>query len=316
MQKATVVKSTGSWYIIQTKEGKRYKARIIGKFRLNNIPLTNPVSVGDQVRFSLEEVDETNALIKEILPRKNYIVRQSPRKKHQLHLIASNVDQAILVVTMVEPKLKQGVIDRFLLMTEPHDIPSVIIFNKADLYKGDNLDLYNYYRTVYENIGYRVILTSSVSLQGIDKINSLLEGKTSLITGQSGVGKSTLINTLHPELQLKTTELSDYSGKGQHTTTFAEMYDLGSDGFIIDTPGFKTLSFNNLEPMDVAHNFREFFILSEDCRYPDCTHREEPKCAVKEAVEFGGVSEMRYGNYLKILKEIEDQNYWERHRDM
>jgi ribosome biogenesis GTPase len=316
MQKGIVIKSTGSWYTIQSNGGEIYQARIVGKFRLNNMPLTNPVAVGDRVHFVVEDVAEASALIKEISPRKNYIVRQSPRKKHQLHLLASNIDLAILVVTMVQPNLKQGVIDRFLLMTEPHDIPAAIIFNKIDLYSSDDLEILAYYQAVYESIGYEVFLASSVTREGLQEIFELLKGKTTLISGQSGVGKSTLINTLQPDLDIRTTELSDYSGKGQHTTTFAEMYDLGDGIKIIDTPGFKTLSFNNLEPMDVAHNFREFFILSDDCRFPNCLHRNEPKCAVKAAVESGAVSEMRYTNYLKILEEIEDQNYWERHKEL
>jgi ribosome biogenesis GTPase len=315
MNEAKVVKSTGSWYTIQTKEGEQINARIVGKFRLNNVPLTNPVAVGDEVGYELEEGGETSAVIKEILPRKNYIVRQSPRKKHQLHLLASNLDLAVLVVTMVQPNLKQGVIDRFLLMTEPQDIPAAIIFNKADLYHKADVEFFEYCQAVYESIGYQVFLVSCLTKDGIDQVRQLLQGKTTLIAGQSGVGKSTLVNTLDPNLELRTTELSDYSGKGQHTTTFAEMHPL-NDGFIIDTPGFKTLSFNNLEPMDVAHNFREFFILSDDCRFPDCTHRSEPQCAVKKALEVGEISELRYNNYLKILEEIEDQNYWERHHDL
>jgi ribosome biogenesis GTPase len=315
MEKAKVIKSTGSWYTIQTSDGEQINARIIGKFRLNNVPLTNPVAVGDEVLYELEAGGETNAVIKEILPRKNYIVRQSPRKKHQLHLLASNLDLAMIVVTMVQPNLKQGVIDRFLLMTEPQDIPAAIVFNKADLYEGTDLDFFEYCQAVYEAIGYQVYLVSCVTKEGIEEVRQLLQGKTTLIAGQSGVGKSTLVNTLDPGLELRTTELSDYSGKGQHTTTFAEMHPF-NDGSIIDTPGFKTLSFNNLEPMDVAHNFREFFILSSDCRFPDCTHRNEPHCAVKRALEKGEISELRYNNYLKILDEIEEQNHWERHRDL
>ena len=315
MDIATVVKSTGSWYTIETQDQKSYQARIIGKFRLNNIPLTNPVAVGDQVMFEIEDVAESTALIKEILPRKNYVIRQSPRKRHQLHLLASNIDQAALIVTMVQPNLKQGVIDRFLLMTEPHDIPAIIIFNKIDLYQTEDLDLLAYYQAVYQAIGYKVFLASSVTQEGIIEIKEAFSHMTTLVSGQSGVGKSTLINSLHPELDLRTTELSEYSGKGQHTTTFAEMYNLDICR-IIDTPGFKTLSFNNLEPMDVAHNFREFFILSDSCKFPDCLHRNEPSCAVKDAVEAGAVSEMRYHNYIKILDEIENQNYWERHKNM
>ena len=315
MKSAKVIKSTGSWYTIQTPEGDQFNARIVGKFRLNNIPLTNPVAVGDEVLYTLEDQEETNALIKKIMPRKNYVVRQSPRKKHQLHLLASNIDLAVLVVTMVQPNLKPGVIDRFLLMTEPHDIPAIIVFNKADLYGDEEIDFFEYCKAVYEAIGYEVFITSCLDQEGIVPLREVLRGKTSLFAGQSGVGKSTLINTLDPHLDLRTSELSDYSGKGQHTTTFAEMHPF-NEGYIIDTPGFKTLSFNNLEPMDVSHNFRELFILSEACHYPNCMHRNEPKCAVKEALEKGEISELRYNNYLKILEEIEDQNYWERHKDL
>ena len=315
MEKARVIKSTGSWYTIENLDGVQYNARIIGKFRLDDLPLTNPVAVGDEVLYELEETGETNAIIKHILPRKNYIVRQSPRKKHQLHLLASNIDLAVLVVTMVHPKFKPGVIDRFLLMTEPQDVPAVIVFNKSDLYDHMDLEFYDYCKAVYEALDYQVFLVSCISQDGIKALRELLRGKTTMIAGQSGVGKSTLINTLDKNLDLRTSELSDYSGKGQHTTTFAQMHPF-NEGSIIDTPGFKTLSFNNLEPMDVAHNFREFFILSELCHFPDCTHRNEPKCAVKEALAKGEISEMRYQNYLRILEEIEDQNYWERHKDL
>ncbi len=315
MEEATVIKSTGSWYDILTADGRRLKARIIGKFRLNGLNLTNPVAVGDQVAFEIENEQENSAMIKKILPRKNYVVRQSPRRKHQLHLLASNVDQAVLVVTIVQPKIKPGVIDRFLLMTEPHNIPTTIIFNKSDLYQPEDLDLFEYLEAVYTSIGYAVLLTSGEAKKGLDPVRELLSHKTTLVSGQSGVGKSTLINAIQPSLDLKTVELSEYTGKGQHTTTFAEMHPLDS-GFIIDTPGFKTLSFNNLEPMDVAHNFREFFLLSPKCKYPNCLHRNEPKCAVKEAVIEGAISEWRYNNYLRIMDEIEGQNYWERHSDL
>ncbi len=314
MHEGTVIKSTGSWYGLRGDEGQIWQGRILGKFRLDGLNLTNPVAVGDRVRFSIETGEET-AIIHEILPRQNYVVRQSPRKKHQLHLLASNIDQAMLVSTITQPSLKPGVIDRFLLMTEPHNIPTIIVFNKCDLYTESDQDLYEYLEIVYSSIGYQVIQSSATKHIGIKPIRRLLEKKTTLISGQSGVGKSTLINAIEPSLDIRTSVLSDYTGKGQHTTTFAEMYPVG-DGFIIDTPGFKTLSFNNLEPMDVAHNFREFFILSKDCKYQDCTHRNEPRCAVKEALEKGEISELRYQNYLKILEEIDQQNYWERHQDM
>ena len=312
LQKGVVVKTTGSWYDVRLDNGELIQARIIGKFRLNGKSLTNPVAVGDIVGILSD--DANDAMIKEIGERRNYVIRQSPRKKHDLHLIASNIDQAIVMVTINHPHLKQGFIDRFLLMTEPHDIPAVIVINKADLYDEDDLEVYGALKMIYEQIGYPVYLVSAIERTGLDDLRTVLKDKTTLIGGQSGVGKSTLINALQPQLDLKTLELSDYTGKGQHTTTFAEMHPLDFGGFIIDMPGIKTLSFNNLEPMDVAHNFREFFAISSDCKFPDCTHRSEPGCAVKKALEEGEIFELRYSNYLKILDEIEGQNYWERHK--
>lgn len=314
MQEGVVVKSTGSWYHVSLPSGKRYACRIIGKFRLNGQKLTNPVSVGDKVKFVLEA--DNKGLIKEILPRQNYVARQSPRKKHFLHLLASNIDQAVLFMTIVQPNLKQGFIDRFLLMLEPHNIPTTIVFSKADVYGEDDLLMYEYLKAVYEAIGYQVLLISSVTQQGMEELKLTLKDKITLVSGQSGVGKSTAINFLQPNLEIKVEEISEYSGKGQHTTTFAEMHPLGFGGHIIDTPGIKTLAFTNLEPMDVSHNFREFFFLSKDCKFHNCSHRNEPKCAVKDALEEGRVSELRYANYLKILAEIEDQNAWDRHKDM
>ena len=313
MQKGIITKSTGSWYRVRLENGEDWNCRIIGKFRLRGMKLTNPVAVGDEVEMEIENKAEQSGLIKNILPRRNYVVRQSPRKKHQLHLLASNVDQAMVIVTIVEPKLKQGFIDRFLLMTEPYDIPTIIVFNKSDLYSEEDLLIYEYLKTIYESIGYTVLLVSAIDYTGTETLKAHLKGKITLVSGQSGVGKSTLINAIQPQLELRTTDLSDYSGKGQHTTTFAEMFDLNFGGAIIDSPGIKTLSFNNLEPMDVAHNFREFFVVSKECKFRDCTHRNEPKCAVKDAVETEEISELRYMNYLQLLEEIEDQNYWERH---
>jgi len=187
----------------------------------------------------------------------------------------------------------------------------IIVFNKSDLNQDSDKDYIQYLRTVYENIGYQTLLTSSETGEGIENLRELLKNKLTLVSGQSGVGKSTLVNTLAPKLVIKTQEISDYSGKGQHTTTFAEIYTLPTGGDIIDTPGIKTLGFNYLEEKDVAHNFREFFKLSENCKYSNCMHLEEPNCAVKEAIEDGRISSMRYENYTTILKEIEDQNYWE-----
>ena len=317
MEKGIVVKSTGSWYNVKMEDDTVLQCRIKGKFRLEGLKLTNPVAVGDEVMIEREDYgDEDTGMIKEILPRRNYVIRQSPRKKHNVHLLASNVDHALLIVTMVNPQLKQGFIDRFLLMTEPYQIPVTIVFNKSDIYTEDDILDFTYFKAIYEAIGYEVILASAFSKEGIEDIKSLLKDKTTLIAGQSGVGKSTLVNAIEPTLDLRTGDISDYTGKGQHTTTFAELHDLALGGSIIDTPGIKTLGFNHLEVMDIAHNFREFFILSADCKFSDCTHRNEPKCAVKEAVEEGRVSELRYSNYLQLLDEVEDQNYWERHSDM
>ena len=314
MKEGLVIKSTGKYYTLKdTSTGDLYNAIIRGKFKLQGLKLTNPVAVGDIVSFSVQEDDI--AIIQKIHERTNYVVRQSPRKKHFLHLLASNIDQAVLIVTIVEPKLKQGFIDRFLLMTEPYNIPVHIIFNKYDLYNEDAQGLFLYLKDLYERIDYKVMSTSAIDGTGIDELSEVLKGKTSLIAGQSGVGKSSLINAIIDDIELKTSPLSDYSGKGQHTTTFAEMFDLPQGGSIIDTPGIKTLSFNHLEVMDIAHNFRELFKASSNCKYGDCTHRNEPSCAVKEAVETGDISELRYLNYLQLLEEIENQNYWERIKD-
>lgn len=316
MLKGKVIKSTGLWYHVETEDGKVIPCRIIGKFRLNGQKLTNPVAVGDEVQIEIEKEEEEKGTIKVILPRKNYVVRQSPRKKHYLHLLASNVDQAVLIMTIKNPKLKQGFIDRFLLMTEPYNIPTTVVFNKSDLWNEEDRAIFQYLKEIYEAIGYPVFNVSATEGTGIEKLKTHLANKISLIGGQSGVGKSTIINAFLPGMDLRTDDISDYTGKGQHTTTFAEMFQLPDGGYIIDTPGIKTLAFSHFEPMDVTHNFREIFKASENCKFSDCSHRNEPKCAVKAGVEAGSISELRYGNYLQIMDEIEDQNYWERHTDM
>ncbi len=312
MPSGIVTRSTGSWYEVRNEAGETVKCRIRGKFKLKGLKLTNPVAVGDYVIY---EGEKEETLITKILPRTNYVVRQSPRQKHNLHLLAANVDQAILVVTIVEPMLKLGFIDRFLLMTEPHDIPVIIVFNKSDIYGTDELEVFEALKYIYEKIGYEVLLTSAKTSDHVSQLRNCLSDKISLIAGQSGVGKSSLLNVLSDTLDLRTKVISDYTGKGQHTTTFAEMIYLDEHSAIIDTPGIKTLSFNNLEVEDVAHNFREFFKVSPQCKFGNCTHRNEPKCAVKEAVEKNEISILRYQNYLVILDEIEAQNYWERNTD-
>lgn len=309
----TVIKSTGAWYQVRVSDGELIQSRVKGKFRLDGLPLTNPVAVGDVVELSLNAEDNTGS-IQRILPRKNYVVRQSPRRKHYLHLLASNIDQAVVIVTIIEPMLKQGFIDRFLLMTEPYNIPTTVIFNKSDLYGEQELNMYAYLKDLYENIGYNVLLVSAIDGTGTDDLKALLKDKITLLSGQSGVGKSSLVNTIQSGLELRTAEISDYSGKGQHTTTFAEMFPLSFGGQLIDTPGIKTLSFNNLSGEDVAHNFREIFAASENCKYNNCTHRDEPNCAVKDAIENEEISELRYINYVTLLEEMEEQNSWERRK--
>ena len=316
METGTVIKSTGSWYNVKLDSGEIIPSRIKGKFRLDDFKVTNPVAVGDIVDLDIEKDEDTVGTIKNIHPRVNYVVRQSPRKKHFVHLMATNIDQAVVIITLKEPTIKIGFIDRFLLMTEPYSIPVTIVFNKVDLHEKEDEDFVEYIKAVYSSIGYSVLETSIVSEEGLDELKETLKDKTTLISGQSGVGKSSLVNAIAPELDLKTQDISEYSGKGQHTTTFAEMFELSFGGRIIDTPGIKTLGFNHLELMDVAHNFREFFILSEDCKFNNCLHRNEPKCAVKEALENGEISAIRYENYLSILQDIEDQNYWEIQKDI
>lgn len=313
MKKGLVIRSTGSWYEVELPTTEVISCRIVGKLRLNVKKFTNPIAVGDEVMMVMEE--DGKGIIKEVCDRRNYVIRQSPRKKHYLHILAANIDQAVLIITIREPKLKQGFIDRFLLMTEPYDIPVHIFFNKGDIYTDEDLEVYQFLKEIYDTIGHPSYIISALEHKGYQQLHALLAGKTTLMAGQSGVGKSTIINGLDPKLELKTGIISEYMGKGQHTTTFAEMFKLDETTRIIDTPGIKTLSYNFLEVQDVAHNFKEFFRASVDCKFPDCTHQNEPKCAVKRHIEEGLISPLRYQNYLQIIAEIEDQNYWERKKD-
>lgn len=315
MPEGIVTKSTGSWYTVKPSPASEEatQCRIIGKLRLNDLPFTNPIAVGDRVVF--EPDSDGVGAISEIVPRINYVARQSAQKKHEIHVVAANIDQACLFVTIIEPDLKQGFIDRFLLSTEPFNIPTIICFNKSDIYTPKAFKLYELMHQLYTDIGYTVFLTSNTNAESLTRLREAFKDKITLISGQSGVGKSSVVNAIESHLDLRTGGLSGYSGKGQHTTTFAEMHRLSFGGSIIDTPGLKTFTFNNLEPLDVVHNFREFFALSAQCKFgSNCTHREEPNCAVLKALELGTVSPLRYNNYIKILAEVEEQNKWERHK--
>ena len=314
--KGTIIKSTGSRYWVRDESGTVRMARIKGKFRMKGLKLTNPVAVGDLVEFEVEKTEEALGIIHKILPRENYIVRQSPHHRLHLHLLAANINQAVLFVTLKSPKLKQGFIDRFLLMSAPFDIPTCVIINKSDLYESKELEKFEELKAIYEAIGYKVVLISALKSENLETLREILKDKISLIGGHSGVGKSTLINAIQPQLDIRTQEISDFSGKGQHTTTFAEMHPLDFGGFIIDTPGIKSLTFNHLEEEDVAHNFLEFFETSKNCRFNNCLHINEPHCAVKAGLEDGTLSNLRYDNYLQILSEIRGQNYWERHKGL
>lgn len=309
-----VTKSTGKWYTVLLEDGRIMQCRIKGKFRLGKFKLTNPIAVGDRVGVDPEDKMETG-MIARLHPRKNYVLRQSTRRKHYLHLLAANIDQAFVIVTIRSPALKPGFIDRFLLTTETHNIPTYIIVNKSDLYDENDLAIYGGLKALYKEIGYETLLVSAETGEGVKELKEVLNGKITLVCGHSGVGKSSLVNNIDANLDLQTQVVSDYSGKGMHTTTFAQMYELEGGGHIIDTPGIKEMGFINMEPMDVAHNFREFFKYSKQCKYNDCLHVNEPNCAVKTAVEEDEISVLRYQSYLSVLEEIMGQNYWERQTD-
>lgn len=314
MPEGKIIKSTGSWYNVMLPDQEVVPCRVKGKLRVNDNRLTNPIAVGDFVTFQMEEQGGVG-IISSVQKRQNYVIRSSPRKKHQLHLIACNVDQVFIITTIREPDLKPGFLDRFLLTTETYQIPTYLIFNKSDIWEKEDFELFETVKDIYEKVGYACIYTSATNMTNVEELNGLLMGKTTLFSGHSGVGKSSLMNTILPNSDIKTTELSGHTGKGQHTTTFAEMYALNHDTYIIDTPGIKELGFINLDPKDVAGNFKEIFAMSSKCKFNNCMHQNEPNCAVKEAVSIGMISDLRYSSYLSVLEEVQEQNSWERKTD-
>ncbi|WP_417885846.1 ribosome small subunit-dependent GTPase A [Zunongwangia sp.] len=307
--KGTVYKSTGSWYQVKSDNGKFYDCRIKGKFRLKGIKSTNPVAVGDVVEFDLEEVAEgTQGVIKKIEERDNYIIRKSVNLSKQTHIIASNVDQVFLVITLNNPPTFTTFIDRFLVTAEAYDVKAVLLFNKIDTYNEDEILEIKYLAKLYRDIGYECIGISAKTGKNVDKVKEMMFGKTSMFSGHSGTGKSTLINNLEPALNLKTLEISEQHKQGQHTTTFAEMFDLSFDARIIDTPGIKGFGVVDIEKEELGDYFPEFFALKQGCKFYNCLHLNEPNCAVKNALEEGEIAWSRYKSYLQII-EGEDDPY-------
>ncbi len=301
-----VYKSTGSWYIVKTIDGKCWNTRIKGIFKIDGITSTNPIAVGDEVLIEPYPKEENVAIITHINKRKNYIARTSPHQNKQQHIVASNIDQALLICTLKEPKTSQGFIDRFLVTTEAYHITTIIVFNKTEIYNTKELKLLESLHELYTNIGYTVLNTSVKKNENLDQIENILKAKTTLLSGHSGVGKSSIINYLFPNVQLRTQEVSDWSGKGMHTTTFAEMFDLPNGGSIIDTPGIKEFGLFNITKQELSHYFADMRPLLQQCQFNNCLHTNEPNCAVKDAVEKGNIHISRYTSYYNILKSIKE----------
>ena len=305
----TVYKSTGSWYTVKTDDGTIYKCRIKGKFRLKGIKSTNPIAVGDVVDFTAEDKNnEETGVIHNIHDRMNYIIRKSVNLSKRIHIIASNIDQVFLLITLNNPPTFTSFIDRFLATAEAYNVKAVLLFNKVDTYNEEELLDIKYMAALYREIGYECIGVSALEGRNIDKVKNMMLSKTSMFVGHSGVGKSTLVNTIEPGLDIKTKEISTQHSQGQHTTTFAEMFDLSFDARIIDTPGIKGFGIVDMEKEEITDYFPEFFALKQDCKFNNCLHIEEPHCAVKKALENADIAYSRYKSYVQMV-EGDDEHY-------
>ncbi len=306
--KATVYKSTGSWYTVKTTERRVYQARIKGVFKLDDITSTNPLAVGDEVELALEDDADQTAMVTVIHERRNYITRQAPSNRMQRHIVAANLDQAMMFAALREPRTSQGFIDRFLVTCEAYHVPVLIVFNKTDLFRNKEQQLFDRLREVYTAIGYGVFRTSVTNGEGLEEVKAVLKEKTTLISGHSGVGKSSFINAAFPSFNLRTGDVSGWSGKGMHTTTFAEMFDLPGGGRLIDTPGIREFGIIDIDKQELSHYFPEMRALLNNCQFNNCMHTNEPGCAIKRAVQQQDIDEERYFSYLNILDSL-DKKY-------
>lgn len=302
-----VIRNTGSFYQVKTLDGEIVNCRIKGKFRIQGIKSTNPVAVGDYVTFSV--TPEGEGLISEIAERKNYVVRRPANLSKQRHIIAANVDQALLIVTVNYPETSTTFIDRFLATCEAYRVPAKIIINKKDLYSEEELEYMRNLMFLYEQIGYQCFAVSALTGDGVDNVRELLTGRVSLLSGNSGVGKSSLINAVCPDFKAKTGEISEIHNKGMHTTTFSEMFELDEGTYLIDTPGIKGFGTIDFEKEEVGHFFPEIFNISKECRFGNCTHVHEPGCAVIKAVEESFISQSRYNSYLSVMEDCDAGKY-------
>jgi ribosome biogenesis GTPase / thiamine phosphate phosphatase len=298
--KGLVIRSTGSWYDVRDDEGTVWQCRLKGKFKIKGFKVTNPIAVGDRVQWEIENESTYTGTITGIEPRENYIVRQSVHKTAHAHLLAANIDQTIIIATLTFPRTSLGFIDRLLVTAEAFRIPSIIIFNKQDLFDKETKAFQNEIIEMYQRAGYECITTSTITNEGIETLENLLQNKISLFSGHSGVGKSSLLNVIAPDLDLRTNEVSTFANKGVHTTTFAEMFELAPNTFIIDSPGIKELGLSEIKMEELSHYFPEMRALLNECKFHNCRHIDEPKCAIKNAVESGEIAISRYESYLSM----------------